>query len=97
MGFCGSCQHNAAAPPATAQLFQIKRGYRARWNTIDISVEADSGQWTLRVENSVNKETLYTAQRGAKRAAQSAAVEFVSFRLAFDSHASPELKWQAYW
>ena len=97
MGFCGSCQHNAAAPPAQAQLFQIKRGYRARWNAIDFSVEADSDQWTLRVENSINKETLYTAHRGGSRAAQSAAVEFASFRLPCGSHAGPELKWQAYW
>jgi hypothetical protein len=93
MGFCGSCQHNAAAPLAQAQLFQIKRGYRARWNAIDFSVEADSDQWTLRVENSINRETLYTAHRGGARAAQSAAVDFASFRLACDSH----LKWQAYW
>ena len=97
MGFCGSCQPNAVAPLAPAQLFQIKRGYRARWNAIDFSVEADSDQWTLRVENSINRETLYTAHRGGARAAQSAAVDFASFSLTCDSHAGPELKWQAYW
>ena len=97
MGFCGSCQHNAAAPLAPAQLFQIKRGYRARWNAIDFSVEADSDQWTLRVENSINRETLYTAHRGGARAAQSAAADFASCRLVSGGSASPELKWQAYW
>src|SRR6476620_9615278 len=97
MGFCGSCQHNAAAPLAQAQLFQIKRGYRARWNAIDFSVEADSDQWTLRVENSINRETLYTAHRGGARAAQSAAVDFATFRLVYNGQSSPELKWQAYW
>jgi len=97
MGFCGSCQQKAVSSRTPAPLFQIKRGFRARWNAIDFSVEADSGQWTLRVENSINRETLYTAHRGGARAAQSAAVDFASFRLAGDSHARPELKWQAYW
>jgi hypothetical protein len=96
MGFCGSCQHNAAAPLAQAQLFQIKRGYRARWNMIDFSVEADSDQWTLRVRDSKSSETLYMAHRGGVRAAQSAATDFASFRFTCDS-SSPELKWQAYW
>jgi hypothetical protein len=100
MGFCGSCQQNVAAPPA--KLFQIKRGYRARWNAIDFSVEAESDQWTLRVENSISRETLYTAHRGGSRAAQSAAVEFASFGLACDGQTSSEqwskeLTWQAYW
>jgi hypothetical protein len=97
MGFCGTCQHNAAAPVPQAQLFQIKRGYRARWNAIDFSVEAESDQWTLRIENSINSETLYTAHRGGAREAQSAAADFASFRLACDSRSSPELRWQAYW
>ena len=97
MGLCGSCQHEVAAPVAQAQLFQIKRGYRARWNAIDFSVEVDSDQWTLRIENSINRETLYTAHRGGASAAQSAAVDFASFRLPCDSHCSPELTWQAYW
>jgi hypothetical protein len=100
MGFCGGCQQNLVAPPAP--LFQIKRGYRARWNTIDFSVEAESEQWTLRVENSVSRETLYTAHRGGSRAAQSAAVEFASFGLVCEGQTSSEqwakeLKWQAYW
>ena len=97
MGFCGSCQQNVAVAAPPSQLFQIKRGYRARWNAIDFSVEADSDQWTLRVENSINRETLYTAHRGGARAAQSAALDFANFRLACGTHASPELKWQAYW
>src|SRR6185369_9272046 len=63
MGFCGSCQQKAVSSRTPAPLFQIKRGFRARWNAIDFSVEADSGQWTLRVENSINRETLYTAHR----------------------------------
>jgi hypothetical protein len=95
MGLCESCQPKVTASPAP--LFQIKHGYRARWNAIDFSVEAESDQWTLRVENSISRETLYTAYRGGSRAAQSAAAEFASFRLTSDSHTRPELKWQAYW
>jgi hypothetical protein len=102
MGSCGSCQQNAVPSRTPLPLFQIKRGYRARWNTIDFSVEADSDQWTLRVENPISRETLYTAHRGGSRAAQSAAADFASFRLASGSQTSPEqvakeLKWQPYW
>jgi hypothetical protein len=84
-------------------LTQIKSGMRARWNKMDFQVEADSGQWTLRVINSANSEVLYIAHRGGSRAAQSAAVEFAIFRvLGCDSRVRPEqvaneLKWQAYW
>ena len=95
MGFCGSCQQKAAS--TAAPLFQIKHGYRARWNAIDFSVESESDQWTLRVENSISKEMLYEAHRGGPRAAQSAAVDFASFRLVSGGQTGPELKWQAYW
>jgi len=97
VGFCGTCQQNAVPSRTPDPLFQIRHGYRARWNAIDFSVEADSDQWTLRIEDPINRETLYTAHRGGARAAQSAAVDFASFRLACDNHATPELKWQPYW
>jgi hypothetical protein len=102
MAFCGSCQQKTLRPLTPATLFQIKHGYRAQWNAIDFSVESESDQWTLRVENSISKETLYLAHRGGSRAAQSAAADFASFRLACGAQNSPaqvakELKWQAYW
>ena len=103
MGACGTCQHNAVPTRTPAPLLQIKSGLRARWDTIDFSVEADSGQWTLQVKNSASSEILYTAHRGGARAAQSAAVEFAIFRvLGSDSRVRPEqlakeLTWQAYW
>ena len=97
MGFCGSCQQRTVSSPSPARLFQIKRGYRARWNAIDFSIESESDQWTLRVENPISKEMLYTAHRGGQRAAQSAALDFASFRLAGGDQSSPELKWQAHW
>jgi hypothetical protein len=102
MGSCGSCQQKTVRSHTPAPLFQIKRGYRARWNAIDFSVESESDQWTLRVENSISKETLYLAHRGGSRAAQSAAADFASFRLACGAQSSPaqvakELMWQAYW
>jgi len=102
MPFCGSCQQKTVRSHTPTPLFQIKRGYRARWNAIDFSVESESDQWTVRVENSVSKETLYLAHRGGARAAQSAALDFASFRLLRDGHTSPaqlakELKWQPYW
>jgi hypothetical protein len=102
MGSCGSCQQKSVRLHPPAPLFQIKRGYRARWNEIDFSVESESDQWTLRVENTISKETLYLAHRGGSHAAQSAAADFASFRLACGSQSSPaqmakELTWQAYW
>jgi hypothetical protein len=103
MGFCGSCQnHNAISTSPPAPLLQIRRGYRSCWNTVEFQVEADAGQWTLRVKNSVSSEILYTAYRGGSRAAQSAAAEFAAFRIGGDGRTSPEqlaksLKWQEYW
>lgn len=100
---CGSCRQNAARPSAPAPLFQIRQGYRTRWNDLTFSVEADSGDWTLRVQNAGRSQTLYTAHRGGARAAMVAAVEFAIFLiLGPQSRISPdrlakELTWQEYW
>ena len=100
---CGSCRHNAARPQAPAPLFQIRQGYRARWSDLAFSVEADSDEWTLRVQDSARRQTLYTAHRGGARAAQVAAAEFAIFRvLGPQSRVSPdrlagELNWQSYY
>ena len=99
---CASCRHNAARPQAPAPLFQIRQGYRARWSELTVSVESDSGDWTLRVQNAGRTQTLYTAHRGAARAAMVAAVEFAIFLvLGPQSRVSPdrlatELTWQSY-
>ena len=92
------------APAFTpAPLLQIHRGYRARWNDLAFSVETDSGDWTLRVQDARERETLYTAHRVGARAAQLAAAEFAIFRvLGPASRVSPdqlasELKWQEHW
>ena len=103
MGACGICRHDTVPKRTPAALLQIKSGLRARWNAIDFQVEADAGQWTVRVRNSASSEILYTAHRGGSRAAQSAAVEFAIFRvLGCDSRVRPEqlakeLTWQEYW
>lgn len=103
MANCGSCRHNAAPSVAPSQLFQIRHGYRARWNELSVSVEDNSGDWTLRVQDSARSRTLYTAHRGAARAAQVAALEFAIFSvLGAASRVSPdrlakELNWQEYW
>lgn len=106
MGFCASCRHDAVppqAPRASAPLCQIRRGYRARWNDLAFSVEAEASQWTLRVQDSGRSQTLYIAYRGGASAAQVAAAEFAIFRvLGPASPVSParlakELKWQEYW
>ena len=84
------------------QLFQIRHGYRARWNDLAFSVETDSSDWTLRVQDARETETLYTAHRGAAHAAQVAAADFAIFRvLGPQSRLSPdrlanELNWQSY-
>ncbi|HEY1242038.1 MAG TPA: hypothetical protein VGF16_15855 [Bryobacteraceae bacterium] len=99
---CGSCQ-TAPRPQAPAPLFQIRRGYRTRWNDLAFSVESDSGDWTLCVQDPARRETLYTAHRGGARAAQVAAAEYAIFRvLGPESRISPdrlakELTWQEYW
>jgi len=91
---CVSCRHNTLpqrANTAPAPLFQIRRGYRARWN--DLAFSEDSG----------HSRTLYIAHRGGARAAQLAAAEFAIFRVL--GPASPvnpaglarELTWQEYW
>ncbi len=99
---CGTCRHGAVAPPAPAQLFQIRRGYRAKWSNLAFSVEGGSGDWTLRVQDSAKQQTLYLAYRGGARAAKVAAAEFAIFlRLGPQSRMSPdrlanELNWQSY-
>jgi hypothetical protein len=103
MGFCGSCQHNATQPAAPAELLQIREGYRAQWNSLTFSVETDSSQWTLRVQDAQHAEAVYTAHRAGVEAAQVAAAEFGIFQtLGPDSPISPtqlahDLTWQRYW
>ena len=106
MSLCGGCRHNGVAsqsPARNVSLFQIRRGFRTRWSGMAFSVESDSDQWTLRVEDSGDHRMLYIAHRGGARAAQVAAAEFAIFRaLGPDSRVSPdglarELKWQEYW
>ena len=105
MSACASCRHSATPlPPAarSAPLFQIRQGYRARWNELVCVVEADSGQWTLRVQDAGDR-TLYAARRGGRNAAQAAAAEFAIFRVMGPAtRLSPERlagewKWQQYW
>ena len=103
MTLCGSCTRQAIPSQSPATLFQIRHGYRARWNDLAFSVESTSGDWTLQVQDSGKRETLYTAHRGEAHAAQVAAADFAIFRvLGPASRVSPdrlaeELKWQEYW
>jgi hypothetical protein len=103
MANCGSCRHHAIPSTTGPQLFQIRHGYRTRWNDLAFSVEDNSGDWTLRVQDSAANRTLYTAHRGGVRAAQLAAIEFAIFCvLGAASRLSPdrlaqELTWQENW
>src|SRR4051794_12015656 len=100
---CGTCAKRSIPQPEPAPLCQIRHGYRARWNSLDFSVEAEASQWTLRVEDSGQHQTLYIAHRRAAREAQVAAADFAIFNvLGPASRLSPgklagELKWQEYW
>lgn len=102
MGTCGSCRRDAVPSRGPVTLFQIRRGYRARWNDLAFTVESDSGDWMLSIQDSV-RETLYTAHRAGPRAAQVAAAEFAIFRVLGPASAmsadrlASELKWQEYW
>ncbi len=99
---CRSCRHNIARPQAPAPLFQIRRGYRARWSNLAFAIETDSGDWILRVQDFTKQQTLYTAHRGGAHASQVAAAEFAIFLvLGAQSRISPEhlaqeLTWQSY-
>jgi hypothetical protein len=102
MAACGNCRHNTFPPKAPAPLFQIRRGYRARWNDLAFTVETDSAGWTLRIQDSAQKE-LYTAHRVGPQAAQVAAAEYAIIRTLGPASAmtadrlAKELNWQAYW
>jgi hypothetical protein len=78
MGTCRNCRPDALSSLMPAQLFQIRRGYRAQWNNLTLPVENQSGDWTLCIRDSARGETLYTAQRSGVGAAQVAAVEFAA-------------------
>lgn len=101
----GMILRGAAARPraAASVLIQIKRGYRARWQDLALSVEIDSDQWTVRVEDATRHETMHTAHRGSAHAARIAAAEFALFRTAASGmEETPErlarnLAWQEYW
>jgi hypothetical protein len=100
MGTCGASHRTA--PAAASTLFQIRRGYRAEWNGLALSVETDCGDWTLRVQDCSKLETLYTARRAKALAAQLVAAEFAAFRTGCGTQVSPdrlvrELRWQEYW
>jgi hypothetical protein len=101
MAACGNCRHSA--PPKTpAALFQIRRGYRARWNELALTVETDSDGWALHIQDSARKD-LYTAHRMGPQSAQVAAAEYAIFRTLGPESAvtadrlAKELNWQAYW
>ena len=98
MGFCGSCQHNAAAPlDAGNNYFKsnaviVPGGMRSISRLRRIPTSGRSG---LKIPSTGRRSTLHIAVGAC--AAQSAAVDFASFRFTCGSNASPELKWQAYW
>jgi hypothetical protein len=84
-------------------LFQIRRGYRARWNRLLFTVESENGQWNLRVQESGKEPALYAGQRSNLSAAKTAAAEFALFQPPGTTNAeSPEklakqLEWKEYW
>lgn len=102
MGLCGTCRHKprqVAEPP----LAQIRRTYLAQYGRLRFSVEADSGEWILHVQNAADGNPLYTAHRSSVRAAQFAAADFAAFqisdgevRIGLDRLAR-ELNWQERW
>ncbi len=100
MANCGTCHHRTVPKPAATPLLHIRRGYHAGWNDLEFSVDSGLESWTLRIQESVNRETLYTAERAGARAAQVAAAEFAIFRvLGPRSRVTPErlaaeLDWQ---
>jgi hypothetical protein len=91
----------SAGTPIALPLIQIKTGLSARWNGLNLSVEGDSGQWKLQVQDSCKIRTLYSAQRSSAKAAQVAAADFA---LLFSGSPAErpealakELAWSKYW
>jgi len=88
---------------AASTLIQIRRGYRARWQDLDLSVEVDSDQWTARVQDATRTRTMHTAHRSSDSAARVAAAEFALFRASGAPGCDrPEtlaktLEWHEYW
>jgi hypothetical protein len=86
-----------------ADLFQIRKGYRADWRDLAFFVESGDQEWTLRVHRSGEAKPLFTGERCGVTAARSAAVEFGVFQeLGAGSPVIPaqlakELNWQEYW
>ena len=102
MAGCGNCRHSSVPQRTPAPLFEIRRGYQARWNDLAFRVENEPGGWALHVLDSAKRE-LYAAHRGGYRAAQVAAAEYAIFRVLGPASAmsagrlANELDWQAYW
>jgi hypothetical protein len=102
MASCGDCRHNSVPPQTPAPIFEIRRGYQARWNGLAFTVETDSNGWALHVQDSTRRE-LYTAHRIGPQAAQVAAAEYAIVRVLGPASAlsadclAKELNWQAYW
>ena len=95
----GAAARSRAAAPA---LIQIRRGYRARWQGLDLSVEVDTGQWTVRVQDVTRSRTLHTAHRSSAAAARIAAAEFAMFVAGTSGWEMPEalaksFEWHEYW
>jgi hypothetical protein len=102
MASCGNCHLGTAPPRTAAPLFEIRRGYQARWNDLAMKVESDPEGWALHILDSTQKE-LYTAHRMGPQAAQVAAAEYAIFSVLGPASAmnadrlARELNWQAYW
>lgn len=100
---CASCQHHALPAKVVAPLLQIRRGYRARWNNLELSVEADDSRWTILVKDLAADKPIYTAHRAGARAAMSIAAEFAIFRQpGAENSLNPDslarsLDWQQHW
>jgi hypothetical protein len=102
MAGCGNCRHSSVPQGTSAPLFQIRRGYQARWNDLAFRVENDSRGWAVHILDSAKRE-LYAAHRAGHQAAQVAAAEYAIFRVLGPASAvnadrlAKELNWQAYW
>jgi len=90
-----------ARPTAASALFQIRMGYCAGWNGLNFSVQRDSDQWTLQVQDATNSRTLYSAHRSNATAAQVAAADFAIMMTGAHRERpevlAKELTWARYW
>ena len=84
-----------------AELVQLRRGYKALWNDLVLTVESGKDGWMASVGDRASGKRLYRAQRLNALCAKAAAAEFAMFQApgaaGLQYPEAPSLKCEEYW